>query len=580
MTDAINTFSEAIAGPMDSVAAQLKALASEHQTANTNMRSQAHNLTTSFKGLAGTAFTKMVDNQYRYTDGIIQKIDEMAGYISTAAGWIRDAAHFATMLIQPFADLVEEVIHRLSPDLVLREGESAVWAIIHDIEGALQDMLHSGGSFFGDLFHLNFGGALHDLVQEGKDIGRLAGDALAMLSQVGDIMARWAAKLFEAVNWCINQVNSVVYHITDWVFGLSDIANDAAILSDPNATPEEKAMAGTMMGVTALLDVAMLIPGADIFAAGGKLAGKGAMALLEKLGLDEMAKMLANKIADSVAATVVKEIADNTLNTAKKGLEQVVEQLADKGVINSLTKDQILSTIGHLLGPDAAKTLDALSPEGKQFVEKYAQMVNGISDFEDSSLRNATADQRAAFFKAQQQAWFSQLTNEEKAAIKAYTGDDWYKAINTYARTGKVLPGFSETELQQFIQHLNPAFKDAIIPADTVAQRVVGPNMLDLFKEGTLFQDGGFVSTSIDPQHSWKNSIRLFIKLPEGAPGAFVKDLSVYPNEFEVLLPRNSVMQVEHVIDLHKLALSAADQELLKGFPEYIIELKYVGIAK
>lgn len=143
-----------------------------------------------------------------------------------------------------------------------------------------------------------------------------------------------------------------------------------------------------------------------------------------------------------------------------------------------------------------------------------------------------------------------------------------------------MLPGFSETELQQFIQHLDPAFKDAIIPADTVAQRVVGPNMLDLFKEGKFFQDGGFVSTSIDPQHSWANSVRLFIKLPEGAPGAFVKDLSVYPNELEVLLPRNSVMQVEHVIDLQKLGLPAADQNLLSKFPEYIIELKYVGVAK
>ncbi|HZO75518.1 MAG TPA: ADP-ribosyltransferase, partial [Ktedonobacteraceae bacterium] len=392
--------------------------------------------------------------------------------------------------------------------------------------------------------------------------------------------AHWAGKLFDAVNWCINQVNSVIYHAVDWVFGISDISNDAAILSDPNATPEEKAMAGTMMGVTALLDVAMLIPGADIFAAGGKLAGKGAMALLEKLGLDEMAKMLASKIADSVAASIVKDVVSGTLDTAGKGITKMVEYLADKGLINSLTKDQILMTAGHLLGPDAAQIFEHLSPEGQQFVANYAQLVHGMTNFEDPALRGLTADQRAAFFKAQQQAWFSQLTDAEKAAIKAYTGDDWYKAINTYARTGQVLPGFSETELQQFIQHLDPAFKNAIIPADTVAQRVVGPNMLDLFKEGKFFQDGGFVSTSIDPQHSWSNSIRLFIDLPEGAPGAFVKDLSVYPNEFEVLLPRNSVMQVERVIDLQKLALPAADQSLLSKFPEYIIELKYVGIAK
>lgn len=581
MSNIINEFTEAIAGPLDNVSSLLKTLANEHHSANNQMHNQAHNLTTTFQGLGASAFISMIDKQYNYTEGIVQSIDEIAHYIATAADGIRDAAHFATTLIQPFTDLAEEVIHRLSPDLVIREGGDAVHAIIRDMESAVQDMAHTGGSFLGHVFHLNLGGALHDLVDEGKDTARLLGDMLAMLGQVEEIMAHWAAQIFEAMNRVFNQINSVIYRIIDWAFSISDMMGDAATLSDPNATPEEKALAGTMLGVSALLDIAIFIPGVDIFAAGGKLAAKGIMKLLEKFGVDELAKVLTSKLASRVADSVVKEVVDGAINAARKSVTQTVENLAEKGIIkNPLTKEQILQTVGHLLGHGSSDAFDALSPEGKQFLEKYVQYVHDFTNFEDPALKSTTADARAAFFRDQQQTWFSHLTTEEKDALVGYTGNG-YSYINDYLRKGIDPSLISVTELQdKYIQHLDKALGDAIIPADTTAQRVVGGNMLDFLKEGNFFTDKGYISTSINSQHPWQNTVRLFIDLPKGLSGGFLEDLTLVPNEYEVLLPRNSVMQVQHVINLQKAALSAADQNLLSKFPDYIVKLLYEGVSK
>ncbi len=577
MSSVITEFSEAIAAPLDTISTQFKALANEHSTANTTMLKKSHDLTTSFQGLGGTEFIKMVDKQYKYTDGIVQAIDQIAGFISTAVGWIRSAAHFANMLIQPFVDLVEKVIHRLSPDLVIREGEDAVHAIIRDMENTLQDMASTGGSFFSDAFHLNFGGAWHDLEREGKDVERLTGDTLALLGQVENILAHWAAKIFEAVNWCFNQINGVVYHLLDWVFGFSDMMGDEAILNDPNATPEEKAIAGTMMGLTVLMDVAMFIPGVDIFAMGAKFAGKGLVRLAEKFGVDELVKMLTTKMAARVADSVVKDVVEGVINATKDRIARTAETLAEKGLLSTtLTDDEVLNKVGHLFNGGAKTSFDALSPEGKKFVENYAQYVKEVTEFEHPSLQNMTADQRAKIFQEEQKVWAANLTKDEKEAMLDYTGDMYY-SINNSLRKDAVPSYLNDT-----IKNLDTALQGAVIPKDTIAQRVVGDDMLHLFEEGKPFVDKGYMSTSIKPEHNWQNSLRLFVELPEGSPGAFVKDLSSVPNEYEVLLPRGSVMDVEQVINLKDLkeALSPADQKLLFGFPDYVIRLLYTSVPK
>jgi len=272
---------------------------------------------------------------------------------------------------------------------------------------------------------------------------------------------------------------------------------------------------------------------------------------------------------------------DGAISSTRKGMTQTVEALAEKGIIkNPLTKEQILQTIEHLFSGQSDKAFDALSPEGKQFVEKYAQYVHDFTAFEDPALKSSTVGPRAAFFREQQQEWLSQLSNEEKDAIKDYTGDG-YSNINNILRQGADPSWSLVKEIQErYVQHLDTALNRSVIPENVTAQRVVGSDMIDLFKEGSFFRDKGYISTSINPQHSWQNSIRLFVDLPKGAPGGFVEDLTSVPHEYEVLLPRNSVMRVDQIIPLSKTALSAADQHLLSGFPDYIVKLSYVGVAK
>ncbi len=340
----VSDFSEAIAGPMDNVSSELKALSQIHRTANNNLQKQAQELTKSFEGLGGSEFITMIGKQHNYAEGICKGIDEIAGYIHTGAGWVRDAAHTADSLLQPFMDLAGRVIHKLTPNLVIKHGDDAVRVIINDMRKTVHDMAHSGSSFFSDVFHLRLGDAVNDAEQEAKDLARLAGDALAMLGQLEPILVQWASAVFQANNWLNNQINSVLYGIIDWVFGFSDIANNMAILSDPNATDEEKALAGTLIGVTVIMDILMFIPGVDILDLIGKGLLKVGIDFALKEFVDNLIKKAVSTIVEKVLGNIIKDLIDKTIQKlsttyGKIIAEQMVKKELESGLLNGLKGD-------------------------------------------------------------------------------------------------------------------------------------------------------------------------------------------------------------------------------------------------
>ena len=86
--------------------------------------------------------------------------------------------------------------------------------------------------------------------------------------------------------------------------GLSNIADDTVVFTDPNSLPEEKWLAGVDMGLNIVLDIAMFIPGADIFG----LAGKGATKLLEKFGLEWVIKFLETVTLKELRQKIVQKV--------------------------------------------------------------------------------------------------------------------------------------------------------------------------------------------------------------------------------------------------------------------------------
>lgn len=325
LSDPVAAFTEKIAQPFDDAVPIVRNIAKLYRTSNQQLSQKQQTLTVTFKGLGADAFIDMINKQINWVDGIASNIDALAGFYETCAQDVRLAAQKIEGLIEPFMDLVQWVIDRLTPDIVVKEGESAVHAVFSDMRSQLSREEHDTSGFFGSVVHLHFGSALHDAVDGVEGLAHLGGDVLALVSSLEPILCQWAADVYQGVNWLINKLNSWSLDIENWLFGLSDIADDTVVFVDPNSTSEEKWLAGVDMGLNIVLDIGMLIPGADLFS----LAGKGGAKLLEKFGLKETEEQ------------ILKFLEKVTL----KELRQKMEQKILGAILRKLLGNKVLPSI-------------------------------------------------------------------------------------------------------------------------------------------------------------------------------------------------------------------------------------------
>ncbi len=143
--------------------------------------------------------------------------------------------------------------------------------------------------------------------------------------------------------------------------------------------------------------------------------------------------------------------------------------------------------------------------------------------------------------------WLSLLTEDEKEAIRIYTGND-YKSINQYLR--------GQTE--QLPSHLNQGIIENIDSAlgkvETKYPCTVyrGTNIYDDIEKyfeysdntlksvdgliGATIYEKGFLSTSIDMDASFEYlEIHWTIEVPPGSNGALISQISKIPEEMEML---------------------------------------------
>ncbi|HLG61883.1 MAG TPA: hypothetical protein VKY19_08115 [Ktedonosporobacter sp.] len=371
LSNPIDVFANAIAQPLEDAAREWRELAKMHETGNDHLRQQGGALASTLGGDIVQPFTDMISKQYKFTYGITQGINEIAGFYDKGAEIVRDAARIVDSIIGPYFEVIKWVLDRITPDIVVRHGEDAIHAVFDDLRNTLNRMTHDAGSFFGDLFHLNFGAALHDATDEVKAIAHLTGDAIAMLADIEPILCQWATQIMDGVNWCFNEVNSLTLKLEDWVLGISDIASEAAILSDPNALPQEKWLAGGMLVVNVALDVMMFIPGLQeaIF---GKIA--------EKLGIKFLTKWLVTKISESIVGKLIQDFIEKLMtkfaeSAVQRALERKLTQTVFKNIEGDITKklqDAIQLIIeqylaGSISKAEARAQIDALKALADRF---------------------------------------------------------------------------------------------------------------------------------------------------------------------------------------------------------------------
>jgi hypothetical protein len=367
LVNPVDAIGNAIAEPLEQAAKEFKQLRDLHDNANQHLKQSGHDLEVTMGKDIAQPFADMINKQYQFADGINRGIDQIADLYNEAAQGIRTAAHWVNPILTVSFDLLQWAVDQLTADIVVRQGQSAVQAIFDDLRRQVDRAEHDAGSFFGDLFHLHFNAALHDAEDAGKALLHMAGDALAMIAQVEPLLCQWAEDIFQKVNWCFNQVNSVLLGIVDWVLGLSDMVDEAVVFTDPNSTDLEKWVAGTMLTVNIGLDILMFIPGGQeaIF---GRLA--------EKLGIKFLTRWIAAKIAETIVAQLIKDFIKRLLtkfaeSVVKRALERKLTQEIFKsiqgeieqklsGVVQGIIEDYLAKKISLAEARARIKALQAL----------------------------------------------------------------------------------------------------------------------------------------------------------------------------------------------------------------------------
>ncbi|HZO72641.1 MAG TPA: hypothetical protein VFB60_10605 [Ktedonobacteraceae bacterium] len=380
LANPVAALTEKIAQPFDEAAPTVCKLANLYNASNTQLRTHQQTLSVSFKGLGADAFVTMISKQINWVDTITGHLNDLAGLYETCANDVRAAARAIEYAVEPFLDVAQWVVDRLTPDIVVKQGEDAVHAVFDDMRAQLQREMNDAGGFFSNLVHAHFGAALHDAVDGVKGLAHLGGDVLAMVAAVEPILCQWAANIYQAVNWLLNKLNSWLLAAADWLLGLSNIADDTVVFTDPNSTDAEKWMAGIDMGLNIAMDVALFIPGADIFS----LAGKGIVKLLEKFGLKELLDVVIQKsvarLTETVAAQIVKDFIDKfTQKLMQKYSEIIVNRALEKGLTKAVfqrLKDEIKPEVSAYI----QKILEEWSAGNISLAEAHAE-IQALVDF-------------------------------------------------------------------------------------------------------------------------------------------------------------------------------------------------------
>jgi hypothetical protein len=157
--------------------------------------------------------------------------------------------------------------------------------------------------------------------------------------------------------------------------------------------------------------------------------------------------------------------------------------------------------------------------------------------------------QMEAWGKSHYSSWATSLSSKETKAVGEYTASG-YAWMNDTLRKGTTAY-FAPPDAAQKIKALEAALRKAKLDEPIEVTRGVGdlrtagidPKTL---KPGDIYVDKGFMSTSLKDKPPLGGGAHLVIRLPKGAPGAYVNasPVSSHPSEREFLLPPSTKLKV------------------------------------
>jgi hypothetical protein len=159
--------------------------------------------------------------------------------------------------------------------------------------------------------------------------------------------------------------------------------------------------------------------------------------------------------------------------------------------------------------------------------------------------------------------WISALSSKDKSLLISYTKSS--ENLNNILRGIKKNPTPDEiAEIREITRILEsaPALEQDLIVFRGTAKRGLGPvaNMPLRNMRGEIITEEGFMSTSIVPLDKFTLDVNLVIKVPKGSTkGAYVRDISAYPKEYEFVIVPGSQIKIKNVLPLS----NGYDEELI-----------------
>lgn len=190
-------------------------------------------------------------------------------------------------------------------------------------------------------------------------------------------------------------------------------------------------------------------------------------------------------------------------------------------------------------GGTSPQRVDEVTAGGQKVFNDYGSVSRDFMWYGGSS-RVALPDKAVSYVQDD----YGPLTDEQIGAISEYQSQDMYREVNGALRRDEPL----SAELADLRDQLDSVFEDdrIYLEEDVVVFRGAAIDTSEI-KQGDVYQDKGYLSTSADPAVAVRfSSTVVAITVPKGYPAAYLPALGM-SGEAELLLPRDTNIVIDEV---------------------------------
>lgn len=179
---------------------------------------------------------------------------------------------------------------------------------------------------------------------------------------------------------------------------------------------------------------------------------------------------------------------------------------------------------------------------GETDSEGYAEAKRPLGNFQ-----TLPQEQVVNVLRRESLAWIDMLTDEEKRAIRKYTYNSGDKKPNRFfERLNAMLRGDlpEDNRLREYAEKISEALKKNKLRHDVICYRNMDFNPYDDYQLGEVFVADQFISTSVSKGAALDKEFKMIFFVPQGTCGAYIENISKYPNQREFLLDKGCKLRV------------------------------------